>query len=72
MDLTVDAGRTTLLVDQHKNDPVVEDDELFYFEADLGEGAEPLIQEAPNRRSTFEEIPRHPPLKDRIGSEEAQ
>ena len=28
MDLTIDADRTTLLVDHRKHDPVVEDDEL--------------------------------------------
>src|SRR4051812_28900227 len=72
MDLTVDADRTTLLVDHRKHDPVVEHDELFDFKANLGEGAEPFVQEVTNCRSAFEKVPRHPPVKDRIASEEAQ
>ena len=72
MDLTIDADRTSLLVDHRKHDPVVENDELLYFEANLGEGAEPFVHEATNCRPALEKIPRHPPLKDRIGSEEAQ
>ena len=48
MDLTIDAYRTTLLIDHRKHDPVVEDDELFDFHAKLGEGAEPVVQEATN------------------------
>ena len=54
MDLTIDADRATLLFDHRKHDPVVEDDELFDFEAKLGEGAEPVVQEATNCRSAFE------------------
>jgi hypothetical protein len=69
MDLTIDADRATLLVDDRKHDPAVEDDELFDFEAKLGEGAEPLVQGATNCRSAFVKLP-GPPLVDRIGSEE--
>ncbi len=57
MDLTIDADRATLLVDHRKHDPVVEDDELFDFHAKLGEGAEPVVQEATNCRSAFEGSP---------------
>jgi hypothetical protein len=71
MDLTIAADRTTLLADHRKHDPVVEDDELFAFHAKLGEGAEPVVQEATNCRSAFVKAPRRPPVKDRIGSEEA-
>jgi hypothetical protein len=53
MDLTIDADRATLLADHRKHDPVVEDDELFDIEAKLGEGAEPVVQEATNCRSAF-------------------
>ena len=69
MDLTIDADRTTLLIDHRKHDPVVEDDELFGFHAKLGEGAEPVVHEATDCRSAFVKVP--PPVKDRIGSEEA-
>ena len=71
MDLTIDADGTTLLVDHRKHDPVVEDDELFDFHAKLGEGAEPVVQEATNCHSAFVKAPGRPPVKDRIGSEEA-
>src|SRR5437879_2302816 len=70
MDLTIDADRATLLVDHRKHDPVVEDDELFDFEAKLGEIAEPFVQEATNCRSAFVR-PVRPPVKERIGSKEA-
>lgn len=70
MDLTIDADRPTLLVDHRKNDSVVQDNEFFAFHAKLGEGAEPLVQEAANCRSAFIEAPRRPPVEDRIGSEE--
>jgi hypothetical protein len=69
VDLTIDADQTTLLVDHRKHDPVVEDDELFAFHAKLGEGAEPVVQEGTNCRPAFANL--HPPVKDRIGSEEA-
>jgi hypothetical protein len=68
MDLTIDADRATRLVDHRKHDPVVEDDELFDFEAKLGEIAEPFVQEATNCRSAFDDLE---PRKERIGSEEA-
>jgi hypothetical protein len=68
MDSTIDADRATLLVDHRKHDPVVEDDELFDFEAKLGEIAEPFVQEATNCRSAFDDLE---PRKERIGSEEA-
>src|SRR6476469_10552778 len=71
MDLTIDADRTTLLLDHRKQDPVVEDDELFDFVAKLGEGAEPVVQEATNCRSAFVKAPGRPPVKDRVGGEEA-
>ena len=71
MDLTIDADRATLLVDHRKHDPVVEDDELFDFEAKLGEIAEPFVQEATNCRSAFVRSARRPPVKERIGSKEA-
>ena len=71
MDLTIDADRTTLLLDHRKQDPVVEDDELFDFHAKLGEGAEPVVQEATNCRSAFVKAARRPPVKDPVGSEEA-
>ena len=71
MDLTIDVERTTLLVDHRKHDPVVEDDELFDFVAKLGVGADPVVQEATNCHSAFVKAPGRPPVKDRIGSEEA-
>jgi hypothetical protein len=71
MDLTIDADRTTLLLDHRKQDPVVEDDELFDFHAKLGEGVEPVVQEATNRRSAFVKAAHRPPVKDPVGSEEA-
>ena len=71
MDLTIDADRATLLVDHRKHDPVVEDDELFDFEAKLGEIAEPFVQEATNCRSAFVRPASRPPVKERIGSEGA-
>ena len=71
MDLTIDADRTTLFVDHRKQDPVVEDDELFDFHAKLGEEAEPVVQEATNCRSAFVKAARRPPVKDPVGSEEA-
>ena len=71
MDLTIDADRTPHLVDRHKHDLVVEDDELFGFEANLGEGAEPFLQEPTNCRSAFEKVPHRPPGEARIRSKEA-
>jgi hypothetical protein len=71
MDLTIDADRTSLLVDHREHDPVVEKDKLFDFVAKLGEGAEPFAEEATNCRSAFVKVPRPPPVKDRIGSVEA-
>src|SRR5690242_16264652 len=71
MDLTIDADRTTLLLDHRKHDPVVEDGELFDFIAKLGEGADPVVQEATNCHSPFVKAPARPAVKDRIGSEEA-
>ena len=71
MDLTIDADRTTLLLDHRKQDPVVQDDELFDLHAKLGEGAEPVVQEAANRRSALVKAARRPPVKDPVGSEEA-
>ena len=69
MDLTIDADRASFLVDHRKHDPVVEDDELFDFEAKLGERAEPFVQERTNCRSAFEIF--RSAVKERIGSEEA-
>jgi hypothetical protein len=69
--LTIDADRTTLLFDHRKHDPVVDDGELFYFVAKLGVGAEPFIQEATNCSSALVKAIHQPPVKDRIGSEEA-
>src|SRR4029077_9214059 len=71
MDLTIDADRTTLLADHRKHDPVVEDDALLDFIANVGKGAEPVFQEATNCRSAFVKAPHRPPVKDRMGSEEA-
>src|SRR4029079_9088178 len=71
MDLTIDADRTPLLVDDRKHNPVVEDDELFDFHAKLGEGAEPVVPQTTNCRSAFVDAPHRPPVKDRMGSEEA-
>ena len=39
--------------------------------AKLGEGAQPVFQEATNCRSAFVNAVHQPPVKDRIGSEEA-
>lgn len=72
MDLTIDADRTTLLVDHRKHEPVVEGDEFLDFVATLGERGEPFLQEAANCRSAFENVPQRPPGEDRTGSEEAE
>ena len=70
MDWTIDADRTTLLVDHRKHDPIVKNDELFDLHAKLGEGAKPVVQEATNCRSAFVKVPLSP-VKDRIRSKEA-
>lgn len=64
------ADQTPLLADHRKHDPVVEDDELFALQAKLGEGAERVVQEGTDCRPPLANL--HPPVKDRIGSEEAQ
>src|SRR5688572_27371667 len=65
-------GRNTLLDDHGEHNPTAEVADVLKLELQFLVRAEPVLEEAANRHAPLEGIPcAHPPLKDCIGSVEA-